>query len=90
MNAQELEDQTLGKYQILRKIGEGNMALVYLAKDPFIDRLVAIKVAHPGRVAAADDPAAFKQMFFNEAQTAGMLRHPSITAIFDAGMDQDI
>jgi eukaryotic-like serine/threonine-protein kinase len=90
MNAQELEDQTLGKYQILRKLGEGNMALVYLAKDPFIDRLVAVKVAHPGRVAAADDPAAFKQMFFNEAQTAGMLRHPSITAIFDAGMDQDI
>ena len=89
MNAKELEGLPLGKYQILRKLGEGNMAIVYLAQDPFIDRLVAIKVAHPDRVEAADDPSAFRRMFFNEAQTAGMLRHPNITAIFDAGMEQD-
>lgn len=90
MNALELEGLSLGKYQVLRKLGEGNMSLVYLAQDPFIDRPVAIKVAHPDRVAAAEDPAAFKRLFFNEAQTAGMLRHPNITAIFDAGMDRDI
>jgi len=90
MNAKELAGQSLGKYQILRKIGEGNMAIVYLAQDPFIDRLVAIKVAHPDRIAATADADTFKRLFFNEAQTAGMLRHPNITAIFDAGMEQDI
>lgn len=90
MNAKELEEQALGKYQILRKIGEGNTAIVYLARDPFIDRQVAIKVAHPDRVAAAEDAETFRRLFFNEAQTAGMLRHPNITAIFDAGLEHDI
>jgi serine/threonine protein kinase len=84
-----LEGRTLGKYQVLRKLGEGHMATVYVAQDPFIDRLVAIKVAHAD-AETGQDPALIKRLFFNEAQTAGMLRHPNITAIFDAGVDQDV
>ncbi len=90
MDAHSLEGKSLGKYQVLRKIGAGNMSVVYLAQDPFIDRLVAIKVANPERLNHAEDGATFKRYFFNEAQTAGMLRHPNITAIFDAGVEQDI
>jgi eukaryotic-like serine/threonine-protein kinase len=90
IDATHLEGHSLGKYQILRKLGEGNMAVVYLAQDPFIDRLVALKVALPDKARESIEPAAFKRLFFNEAQTAGMLRHPNITSIYDAGMENDI
>ena len=42
-----LEGSSLGKYQIVRRIGAGNMATVYMGHDPFIDRPVAVKVAKP-------------------------------------------
>lgn len=83
-----LEGKPLGKYQVLRQVGEGNMGTVYLAQDPFIDRPVAIKVAHEAQVQANESSAIYKRLFFNEAQAAGMLKHPNITAIYDAGVDQ--
>jgi eukaryotic-like serine/threonine-protein kinase len=85
----DLEGSSLGKYQILKQIGAGNMATVYLAHDPFIDRPVAIKVARPEHFAGPDNGRLYKQLFFNEAQTAGLLKHPNITAIYDAGVDRD-
>lgn len=84
-----LEDSPLGKYKILTKIGSGNMASVYLGHDPFIDRPVALKVARPDYVDAEDKGEFYKQLFFNEAQTAGLLKHPNITAIYDAGVDRN-
>ena len=84
-----LEGQALGKYQVLKSIGEGNMASVYLGHDPFIDRPVAIKVAFEEYVQSVENGALYRRMFFNEAQAAGMLKHPNVTAIFDAGIDQD-
>jgi eukaryotic-like serine/threonine-protein kinase len=84
-----LEGSSLGKYQILKKIGAGNMASVYLGHDPFIDRPVAIKVASLENLPGDDDGEFYKQLFFNEAQTAGLLKHPNITAIYDAGVDRD-
>ena len=83
-----LEGRTLGKYQVLKKIGEGNMAIVYLAQDPFIDRAVAIKVARRDHVEEGANAELYRRLFFNEAQAAGMLKHPNITAIYDAGSDQ--
>lgn len=88
--AADLEGQNLGKYRIIRKIGAGNMASVYLAQDPFIDRPVAIKVAHPSQVGEEATADELRQQFFNEAQTAGMLRHPNITGIYDAGTEQGV
>jgi len=85
----DLEGRHLGKYRIVRKIGAGNMACVYLAQDPFIDRPVAIKVANLGQHGDDEDAQRHRQLFFNEAQTAGMLRHPNITGIYDAGVDAD-
>ena len=86
---QDLEGASLGKYQVLKKIGSGNMATVYMGHDPFIDRPVAIKVARPDYVSSADNGEFYKQLFFNEAQTAGLLKHPNITSIYDAGVDRD-
>ncbi len=83
----DLEGTTLGKYRLLRKIGAGNMAAVYLGHDPFIDRPVAVKVARPDHLACSDSGEFYKQLFFNEAQTAGLLKHPHITAIYDASVD---
>ena len=85
---ENLEGTSLGKYQILRKIGAGNMATVYMGHDPFIDRPVAIKVARPDHVDHSDNGEFYKQLFFNEAQTAGLLKHPNITSIYDAGIDR--
>lgn len=83
------EGRSLAKYQVIRRIGGGSMGTVYLGHDPFLDRPVAIKVAHAGH-AAAEDAELFRRLFFNEAQAAGMLRHPNITAIYDAGLDGDV
>ena len=88
--ATDLEGRQLGKYRIARRIGAGNTACVYLAQDPFIDRPVAIKVASQVAYGSPEEAAEQRRQFFVEAQTAGMLRHPNITAIFDAGTDQGL
>ncbi len=85
----KLEGASLGKYKVLTKIGAGNMASVYMGHDPFIDRPVAIKVARPDYLGCSNGEF-YKQLFFNEAQTAGLLKHPNITAIYDAGVDRDM
>ncbi len=82
-----LAGSTLGKYQLLEKIGSGSMADVYLANAPFIDRQVAVKVAKPLSADDEDSDELSQRVFFNEAQAAGMLKHPHITAIYDAGAD---
>jgi len=78
---------TLSKYRLLREIGRGNMGSVYLGRDLFIDRFIAVKVAHQERLTCPETSQVFQQLFFNEARTAGMLMHPNITAIFDAGIE---
>jgi serine/threonine protein kinase len=87
---QSLENSTLAKYQVIKEIGKGNMGKVYLGHDPFVDRPVAIKVADQERLASADDGELYKKLFFNEAQAAGMLKHPNITGIFDAGVTDGV
>ena len=85
-----LENTTLGKYDIVREIGRGNMATVYLGKDPFADREVAIKVALPDILKDEELGAKFRKMFFNEAKVAGMLKHPNLVSIYDAGVADDL
>jgi len=88
-NSNNLEGLALGKYQILKTIGSGNMATVYLGQDPFMDRPVAIKVAFDKFVRSTENGPLYRRLFFNEAQAASMLQHPNITAIFDAAVDND-
>src|SRR5581483_5223769 len=58
--------------------------------DPFVDRPVAIKVADQDRLASMEDGDLYKKLFFNETQAAGMLKHPNITGIYDAGANDGV
>lgn len=71
----------LGKYEVLGELGRGAMGVVYRARDPIINRLVALKTITTG---VADDPALL-QRFYREAQSAGGLQHPNIVTIYDMG-----
>jgi serine/threonine protein kinase len=82
--------EVIGKYEILEQVGRGSMGTVYAAHDPFTERTVAIKVAHPHFLNQGQDGARFRKLFFNEAHAAGVLDHPSILHLFDAGMDGDL
>ncbi len=79
----------LGKYDVLQEIGRGSMGTVYLGHDPYIDRQVAIKVAHAEQLNDEEGGERYRKMFFNEAHTAGRLTHPNIIGIYDAGVDGD-
>ena len=85
-----LENKTLGKYEVGREIGRGNMGVVYLGFDHFTARDVAIKVALPESLHDARGGARYRKLFFNEAKVAGKLRHPNIVAVHDAGVEGDI
>jgi len=82
--------EKLGKYDVLAEIDRGSMGTVYLGHDPYIDRGVAIKVAHEEGLKNKESGDRYRKMFFNEAHTAGSLNHPNIVGIYDAGVDQDI
>lgn len=81
--------KSLGKYQVVEEIDRGSMGTVYLGHDPYIDRPVAIKVAHAEQLNDEETGDQFRKMFFNEAHTAGRLTHPNIIGIYDAGVDGD-
>jgi len=85
-----LEGRTLGKYDLTRILGRGNMGTVYLAQDPFTGRDVAVKVAHPPALGAEGGASRYRKLFFNEAKVAGRLRHANIVSVYDAGIEGDI
>jgi eukaryotic-like serine/threonine-protein kinase len=79
----------LGRYEILGTLGRGAMGVVYKARDPLIERTVAIKtISHAGL--SDDESRDFKQRFFLEAKSAGGLNHPSIVTIHDIGNADDL
>ncbi len=80
---------TLGRYEILKELGQGAMGTVYLGKDPSIQRQVAIKTLHYAEI-AVDELADVKARFFREAEAAGKLSHPNIVTIYDVGEDHDM
>lgn len=82
--------KSLGKFTLSRVLGAGSMGTVYLGEDPFSDRQVAIKVARPGSIGDGLEDNRTKKLFFNEAKVAGMLKHPNIVELLDAGVDDDI
>jgi serine/threonine protein kinase len=71
--------EKIGKYQILGKIGQGAMGVVYKARDPVLNRLVAIKTI--SAVLVGDEQ--FRKRFQREAQSAAQLNHPNIITIYD-------
>ncbi|MGB6597738.1 MAG: protein kinase [Candidatus Acidiferrum sp.] len=73
--------EKLGKYLILRELGRGAGGVVYRARDPIINRLVALKTITTGLAEYPD----LLQRFYQEAQSAGGLQHPNIVTIYDLG-----
>jgi len=75
-----------GRYEILERIGDGGMAVVYRARDKLLNRSVAIKVLRPEYVT----DASFVESFRKESRAAASLTHPNIVSIFDVGKDGNI
>ncbi|HEV7518823.1 MAG TPA: serine/threonine-protein kinase [Thermoanaerobaculia bacterium] len=73
----------LGRYEILDELGKGAMGVVYLAKDPLIGRLVALKTFRIGYSLKDQEMEQFRARFMREAQSAGILSHPNIVTIHD-------
>ena len=78
--------RTIGHFEILEKLGEGGMGVVYKARDTHLDRLVAIKILPPDKVADGDR----RRRFAQEAKTASALNHPGIVTIYDITQHEGI
>ncbi len=73
-----------GRYQILSELGRGAMGVVYQARDPKINRVVAVKtISLAGQ--PPEDEREYRERFIREAEAAGRLSHPGIVTIFDVG-----
>ncbi len=80
----------LGRYRVLKELGRGAMGLVYLGKDPTIQRFVAIKTMRLDQIDSDDKLQDVKARFFREAESTGRLSHPNIVTIYDAGEENDL
>jgi serine/threonine-protein kinase len=80
----------LGRYEVEKELGKGAMGVVYLGKDPKINRVVAIKTMALAQEFEADELEEVKSRFFREAETAGRLQHPNIVTVYDAGEEHDL
>jgi serine/threonine protein kinase len=85
-NEAALVGRTISHYQVLSLLGAGGMGEVYLARDPRLDRTVALKIL-PGEFAADADRM---QRFSREAKAASALNHPNVATIYDVGESDGI
>lgn len=78
----------IGKYEIIRELGKGATSQVYLAKDAFAGREVAIKLVRADALGDKELGKRYHKLFLTEASLAGKLSHPHIVSIFDAVSDE--
>jgi serine/threonine-protein kinase len=78
----------LGRFEVVDKLGQGAMGIVYKAKDHLIDRNIALKTISINL--ADDNKYEYEGRFFQEAKAAGSLNHPNIVTIYDVGKCDDI
>ena len=81
---------SLGRYELIKELGRGSMGVVYLGKDPTINRPVAVKTMRLDQVDDPDELKDFKERFFLEAESTGRLSHPNIVTIYDAGEEGEL
>jgi serine/threonine-protein kinase len=79
--------QRIGRYEVLAEVSRGGMGIVYRARDPLIDRIVAIKTIGMGM--SRQESEVFDKRFDLEARSAGGLNHPNIVTIHDMGRSDD-
>src|ERR1700691_5203729 len=76
--------KSIGRYEILEELGHGAMGTVYRAKDPAMDRVVALKTIIEVAL-VSQQGSEFRERFYREARAAGRLAHPGIVPVFDVG-----
>jgi serine/threonine-protein kinase len=81
--------QRIGRYEVIKTIGKGAMGVVYKARDPLLDRVVAVKTIMSPQGPARRVRSAFLERFQREAKAAAKMQHPAIVTIFDVGVDEE-
>src|SRR5262245_28169649 len=79
--------RTIGRYEILAVIGRGAMGVVYKARDPLLDRTVALKTIHAPATLGERVRRAYLERFEREAKAVARISHPAIVTIFDVGLE---
>jgi len=79
----------IGRYEIIEEKGRGAMGAVYLARDPAMDRIVALKTIHSLALSGPQGKE-YRERFYGEARAAGRLAHPGIVPVFDVGEQDDL
>lgn len=78
---------TIGRYEVIRSLGRGGMGVVYLARDPKLDRRVALKLVKPSL--QSDERAGhFEKRLMREARAMAKLAHPNVLTIYDVGIEE--
>jgi serine/threonine-protein kinase len=80
----------IGRYEVLEVVGHGAMGVVYKARDPLLDRIVAVKTIHAPTSLGKSVRKAFHERFDREAKAAARISHPAIVTIFDVGREGDV
>ena len=78
----------IGRYELIEELGQGAMGTVYRARDPLIEREVAIKTVSIQQL--QEEGADAEARFLREARSAGRLSHPSIVTIYDVGETESL
>jgi serine/threonine protein kinase len=81
--------QRIGRYEVVKTIGKGAMGVVYKARDPLLDRVVAVKTIMSPQGQGRRVRSAFLERFQREAKAAAKMQHPAIVTIFDVGVDEE-
>lgn len=81
--------QRIGRYEVIKTIGKGAMGVVYKARDPLLDRVVAVKTIMSPQGQGRRVRSAFLERFQREAKAAAKMQHPAIVTIFDVGVDEE-
>src|SRR6266852_6046263 len=82
-----MNTEKIGRYEIVRPLGRGAMGIVYLARDPQIERELALKTIRFDSAEKGMDVNEAKARFLKEARISGRLQHPFIVTVFDVGED---
>ena len=88
-NSNALTPKRVGKYDVIRTLGEGATSKVYLCHDTFANRDVAVKVVSQSAMQDMGSGNLMNRLFTTEASLAGKLNHPHIVQILDASIDDD-
>ena len=87
MSSRREEPKTLGRYRVERRLAQGGMGVVYLGRDPRLDRPVALKTLQVSELVDPERAEGLKERFLAEPRITARLRHANVVPVYDAGVD---